>query len=335
GASVPAVRYVRMRAFRPGALEMHSSSWSKTIRVVQSIEQGTPCISKEEYDNPQQTTPGDGREGLLDVHRAMLRFGAARGDVLSVLALPEQDQPDDARRHANRLRTPGAVLNYDEKRTLSYGALYYPWLLGPADDGGRITPMPPDGAACGMIADRTLRDGAWMAPANQALAAVRTVVPPLSSDERADLEISPINTFTETPDGVLTLGTATLARDPDLQPITARRLLILVRRLAQREGPALVFENNTPLLRRRIAEQFDDVLRRLFDRGAFAGARPSDGYRVVVDESVNPPRQVERGRLVVELRVAPARPLKFLTVRLVQRSGQQPAVSEPGTVVAG
>jgi phage tail sheath protein FI len=185
-----------------------------------------------------------------------------------------------------------------------------------------------------MIADRTLRDGAWMAPANTALADVPTVVPPLSSDDRAALGATPINVFVEAPDGVLTLGTDTLARDPDLEPITTRRLLSLVRRLVQREGPALVFENQTPLLRRRVAEQFDDVLRRLFDRGAFAGATPAEGYRVVADERVNPPRQVQRGRLVVELRIAPARPLKFLTVRLVQRSGQRPAVSEPGAGAA-
>ncbi|MEF8795511.1 MAG: helix-hairpin-helix domain-containing protein [Salinivenus sp.] len=330
GTSVPAVRYVRMRAFHPGASRMHSSSWSRTIRVVQSIEQGTPCISKEEYDNPRQNTPGGGREGLLNVQRAMLRFAAARGDVLSVLVLPEQDQPDDARRHATRLRTLGATLDYGEERTLSYGALYYPWLLGSVGDRGQIAPMPPDGAACGMIADRTLRDGAWMAPANAPLADVPTVIPPFTADERTGLEAASINVFAETPDGVLTLDTATLARDPDLEPITTRRLLILVRRLVRREGPPLVFENNSPLLRRRIAEQLDGVLRRLFDRGAFAGATPAEGYRIVADESVNPPRQVERGHLVVELRIAPARPLKFLTVRLVQRSGQRPAVREPG-----
>ena len=326
----PAVRYVRLRARLETDDRTLVGGWSRTVPFVRDLEQRKSCITAQEYDDPGTDTPGGGRDGLIDVQRAMLRFGAARGDVLSVLALPEQDQPDDAHRHVNRLRSPGAVLNYDEERTLSYGALYYPWLLGPVDDGERITPMPPDGAACGMIADRTLRDGAWMAPANQSLATVRTVVPPLSSDERAELGASPLNVFTETPDGVLTLGTATLARDPDLEPITTRRLLILVRRLAQREGPALVFENNTPLLRRRIAEQFDDVLRRLFDRGAFAGATPSEGYRVVTDESVNPPGQVERGRLVVELRIAPARPLTFLTVRLVQRSGQRPTVPQTG-----
>ena len=325
----PAVRYVRLRARRTVGGRTMVGGWSNTVAVTQTLRERAPVVSGAEYDHPQPDTPGRGREGLLDVQRAMLRFSAARGDVLSILALPQHDQPTDARRHVARLQTPGAVLNYGEERTLSYGALYYPWLLGPVGSSARIAPTPPDGAACGMIADRTLRDGAWMAPANIPLADVPTVTPPLAADERARLETSPINAFAETPDGVLTLGTATLSRNSDLEPITTRRLLILVRRLVRREGPALVFENNTPLLRRRIAEQFDDVLRRLFDRGAFAGATPSEGYRIVADDRVNPPRQVERGRLVVELRIAPARPLKFLTMRLVQRSGQRPAVREP------
>jgi len=326
----PAVRYVRLRARRDTGDRTLVGGWSNTVAFVRDLEQKTALIPKQEYDDPTPETPGGGREALLDLQRAMLRFGAARGDVLSVLSLPEHDQPDDARRHVDRLRTPGAVLNADEMRTLSYGALYYPWLLGPVDGGARIVPTPPDGAACGMIADRTLRDGAWRAPANEPLAAVSTVVPPLRSVERAELETSPINVFAEAPDGVLTLGTATLARDPELEPISTRRLLSLICLVVRREGPALVFENHTPLLRRRIAEQLDDLLRPLFDRGAFAGATPSEGYRIVADDRVNPPRQVEQGRLVVELRVAPARPLTFLTVRLVQRSGQRPTVRESG-----
>ena len=333
-ATKPAIRYARVRARRSSGGRPLYSRWTRTIPITHALQRERSLIPKGEYDDPDEESPGTGRAGLYDVHRAMLRFGAARGDVLSVLSLPRHDQPDDARRHAGRLRTPGATLDYGEERTLSYGALYHPWLLGPVDDGARIASMPPDGAACGMIAARTLRDGAWMAPANISLADVPTVVPPLTSDEQAELEASAINAFTEAPDGVLTLGTDTLARDPDLAPITTRRLLILVRRLVRREGPVLVFEDNTPLLRRRLAEQIDDVLRRLFNRGAFAGATPSEGYRIVADERVTPPRQVDRGRVVVELRIAPARPLKFLTVRLVQRSGQHPTVNESGAGAA-
>jgi phage tail sheath protein FI len=262
----------------------------------------------------------------------MLRFGAARGDVVSVLALPEDDEADDARRHSTRLRTPGAVLESEEEKTLSYGALYHPWLLGPEVEGAGVRSTPPDGAACGTIARRTLRDGAWAAPANERVPAVRTVVPPLEKSQQARLADHNVNVFGEEPGGVLTLGASTLARNSDFEPISTRRLLILIRRLTLREGPELVFENNTPLLRRRIAEQFDALLGGLFKRGAFAGATPEEGYRVRTGPSVNPPGQVERGRLVIELRVAPARPMKFLTVRLVQRGNQSPSVVETGAI---
>lgn len=331
-ATTPAVRYTRLRVRRTNGEEALYSPWSRTITIEHALEQKRPLISKEDYNNPDSDTPGGGRSGLYDVHRAMLRFAAARKDVLSVLSLPESDQVDEARRHATRLRTPGAVLETQEENSLSFGALYYPWLLSPVEDGRQLVPTPPGAAACGTIADRTLRDGAWVAPANQSLASTQSVVPPIAADEPADLNARNVNVFAEGPGGIRTLTAATLARNSDLEPISTRRLLSLVRRLALREGPELVFENNTPLLRRRIAEQFDDLLRRLFERGAFAGTRPSEGYRVVTGSSVNPPEEVERGRLVVELRIAPSRPLKFLTVRLVQR-GDGTTVAGEGTAV--
>jgi phage tail sheath protein FI len=50
----------------------------------------------------------------------------------------------------------------------------------------------------------------------------------------------------------------------------------------------------------------------------------------VTDMSVNTQDDQDAGRFIVELRVAPSRPLQFLTVRLVQ-SGGQLSVSEAGT----
>jgi hypothetical protein len=332
GPTTPPVRYGRVRGVREVDGQTLHGAWSRTVAIVRVVHGGNQVVSRETYDDPGAAPPGGGREGLYEVHRAMLRFGAARGDVVSVLALPEDDEADDARRHSTRLRTPGAVLESEEEKTLSYGALYHPWLLGPEVEGAGVRSTPPDGAACGTIARRTLRDGAWAAPANERVPAVRTVVPPLEKSQQARLADHNVNVFGEEPGGVLTLGASTLARNPDFEPISTRRLLILIRRLTLREGPELVFENNTPLLRRRIAEQFDALLGGLFKRGAFAGATPEEGYRVRTGPSVNPPGQVERGRLVIELRVAPARPMKFLTVRLVQRGNQSPSVVETGAI---
>jgi phage tail sheath protein FI len=101
-----------------------------------------------------------------------------------------------------------------------------------------------------------------------------------------------------------------------------RRLLILLRRLAQRDGAEFVFQSNTTGLRYAVQRRFQDILANLFMLGAFAGDTQDEGFRVVTDSSVNLPETVDQGRFIVELRVAPSLPLEFLTVRLVQTGGE-------------
>jgi phage tail sheath protein FI len=55
------------------------------------------------------------------------------------------------------------------------------------------------------------------------------------------------------------------------------------------------------------------------ERGAFAGARSRDAFRVTTDEPPNTRQDADAGRFLAEIRVAPSQPLSFLTVRLVQR----------------
>lgn len=61
--------------------------------------------------------------------------------------------------------------------------------------------------------------------------------------------------------------------------------------------------------------EFEATLGYLFTRGAFVGGTPATSFRVDVSGA---PGDLDAGRLIVELRVAPAQPLAFLTVRLVQ-----------------
>jgi phage tail sheath protein FI len=99
--------------------------------------------------------------------------------------------------------------------------------------------------------------------------------------------------------------------------------MILLRRLALREGPQYVFQPNDASFRRAVARQFQTLLSGLFVSGAFAGSSTSQAFQVVTDSSVNAQQSVDLGRLIVELRVAPSRPMSFLIVRLVQQESQQ------------
>lgn len=323
------VRAVLSATRRPGP-------WSRTVVVPPESQPNLLPVSADEYDAPTTDTPNRGRDGLLDLQRAVLRFCAARGDVLAMLSLPAGDQTEDAQQHLAKLTELGAsasdtgplripALRVSEEQTLSYGAVYHPWLVVRSQEG--IVADPPDGTACGVAARRALQRGAWIAPANVPLKQALALRPDLGP-AGIDLLGSQVNVLSLGPRGVQFEAASTLSPDPRLRPISTRRLLALLLRLARREGPALVFESNTLALRRDAAAVFDRLLLSLFEQGALAGQTAAEAYRVVTDGTVNLPETIERGQLIVEVRIAPAAPLEFILVRLVQRGGQITASTE-------
>lgn len=298
------VYYYRVRA-KGAAL----AGWSRTRRLA------NPGIV-EWLSTPPDEYAG---EVLTELQRAVLRFCAARGDILAILTLPRHYKEEETLGHVEAL---GAV---SDEKILSFGALYHPWVLMGIESGEGIAPgddimryVPPDGTVCGTIAARTLARGAWIAPANQPFQGVAALNPLIRPDYREQLYLEQVNIICNDPRGYLLLSADTLSQDTALQPINVRRLLILLRRLALREGLIYVFQPNTPDFRRRVQYRFERLLGRMYTRGAFSGDSPETSFQVVTDSSVNTSAGLDQGRFIVELKVAPSLPLSFITVRLVQ-----------------
>lgn len=320
-------RYYRVRGIAAG---MHGP-WSNTLRVPGSERSDWVELAASAYD----AAP------LLAVHRALLRLAAARADLLALLALPDHYRADDALDHLARL-TPGGdepealaagvpPLTFGETPALGFGALYQPWIVlrtSGRPEGPSLRRQPPEGAVGGTLAAVALGPGAWRSPANLPLVGVLALEPPVGRDAWARLAAAQINSVLRVPRGFVLLSADTLSGDESLRPIPARRLLTLLRRLAFREGARFAFEPNDRRLRDRARHRLERVLGDLYRRGAFAGATPDAGFRVVADASVNPPDSVDRGRFVVELRVAPAHALHYLTVRLIDGGPGRLAVQE-------
>jgi phage tail sheath protein FI len=133
-----------------------------------------------------------------------------------------------------------------------------------------------------------------------------------------DLQLAQINLVRQEARGFVVMNADTLSNDPDLRLINVRRLLMLLRRLALREGFRYVFEPNDDAFRRLVQRSFEGLLDQMFVRGAFAGTTAATSYQVVTSNTLNTRQSVEEGRLIVELRVAPSLPMSFLTIRLVQ-----------------
>ncbi len=327
------VYYYRVRAQSQGV----SSPWSNTQHFVVWLPHRWSLQPLAHYNN------GD----LLAVQRALLRFCAARGDLLTVLALPQHYREAEVLAHVAAL-TPhlggngehstgaGEVrvmpLTPSEDRVLSYGALYHPWMTTRIEkERGKTTLrcLPPDGAVCGTMAAGAIARGAWVAPANVPMQGVVSLTPALSRQGWASLFEAQVNVVQQEPRGFLLFSAETLSPEAALRPLNVRRLLILLRRLVWREGMAYVFEPNDASFRRLVQRRFAQWLSDLYSRGAFAGNTPASSYQVITDTSINTPTSLEQGRFIVELRVAPSRPMAFLTVRLLQM-GHDALLSQEG-----
>lgn len=262
--------------------------------------------------------------GLLEIQQAIARFAAARGDFVALLSVPKHYRTPELFDHQAQLLSN---LRRDGDNTDSYIALYHPWLVTRALSG-ILLHQPPTGAIAGIMADQSLRRGAWLAPANEVIQGILATVPTLAPTATQALYQAGINPIRQLPRGFMPWGNFTLSNDSDLEALNLRRLLILLRRLAIREGQTYVFAPNSPAFRRRIKQQFEQMLNRLFILGAFAGGDHPSAYQVVIDTSLNTQTSLEKGQLIIELKIAPSRPMTFITVRLIQGDRDQIAVQE-------
>lgn len=297
------------------------SDWSIGLAVKVPAAENWVANSTRDYDS----------DVLFAVQRALLRMCAARGDLFAVLDLPEHYDKDDALTHIATLKaTKGSTsassgiepFSADEAKALSFGAVYHPWLITREDGFEQVRNVPPGGNICGVMAHRAIQRGAWIAPANESLQGVFGLAKAFERESFLDFQDGLVNLVRQEPTGFLVLDSDTLSDDPDLRSINVRRLLSLLRRLALKRGAEYVFEPNDERFRRQVQRGFASLLDIMFTRGAFAGTTPANAYQVVVSDTVNNFQSVEQGRFIVELRIAPSQPLKFVTVRLLQTGGR-------------
>lgn len=256
---------------------------------------------------------------------ALLRTAAGSLDNVALLPMPEGLRASEAAAQV-RLLTDVAGdfarperLGPNEVRTLSYGAIHYGWLLyraGP-DARGALVAGPAEGCVAGQMADLARNLGAWIAPANRAIADCAGVDPQFAPADRLTLQDARINALGPIVRGFAALDAMTLSPEPEWGQLGVRRLMIFLRLVALRRGEPLVFESNGDRLRRALEREFSQMLGDMQRRGAFASG--PQGWRLAVQTT-----QADRdnGRIIAEIGVAPSQPLRFLTFRLVQQGAR-------------
>ncbi len=279
---------------------------------------------------PDLTSVADfDRHPLLAIHRALIGFCQARADVVGILTLPLHFEKRECIEWQETLRQnlglPRRGSLFDDVRDiadLSYAAVYHPWLLmSDASSPDRLQRVPADGAVCGMMAAREHARQVWVAPANEPLQGVLGLVPSFCTDDWAELFDLQFNLIRPEPKDFRTMSAHTLSDERALLQVSVRRLMILLRKAVLDRGMDFVFETNHERFREGVRVAFLNLLRFMFERGAFSGPTPETAYRVVTDASVNPPQSIEQGRFVAQIQVAPSQPMEFITV-LLTRTGE-------------
>jgi hypothetical protein len=249
-----------------------------------------------------------------------------RWRVLLLLNVPLELDPADGRYHgpsvakAKTWRQELAALGEDPEK-MSCAALYFPWLV----PQGRIeTELPPTPFVAGVIARRDLLRGPHVSPANETLRGV--VAPTRKIDERVNGELyePPSNINVLRPFrgfGIQVWGARTLSSDKWLRYVAVRRCLSAIERRAVAALQPLVFEPNSPVLWLQISQVMLSILLPISESGALRGSRPEESFYIRCDASVNPPEEVEAGRLVCEVGVAIAAPAEFIVFRIGRREG--------------
>jgi Bacteriophage tail sheath protein len=231
--------------------------------------------------------------------------------------------------HAERMRYRFAVLDPEPGQTAdevaalrerldsSYAALYYPWVRAPDPVANAEIGLPPSGYVAGIYARTDAGRGVFRAPANEPLESALGLEVLLSDDDAERLNARGINPLRQFQDGdVRVWGARTVSSDPEWKYVNVRRYFVYLEHSIDRGTQWTVFEPNGETLWTRVRTSISGFLLNEFRAGALAGDRPDDAFFVKCDRSTMTQDDLDNGRLICLVGVAPIRPAEFVIIRI-------------------
>lgn len=225
---------------------------------------------------------------------------------------------------------PGASINqirsFRGNFDSPYAALYHPWIEildpnGPPAPGVPTPtfPLPPSGFVAGIYARSDITRGVFKAPANEVVYGLTKFESNINQGRDEVLNPENINALRFFPDrGNRVWGARTLSSDPDWLYVNVRRLFIYLEHSIDKGTQWVVFEPNNEALWRNITRTIKDFLEVQWRNGALLGATPDEAYFVQCDRSTMSQNDLDNGRLICLIGVAPVKPAEFVIFRIGQ-----------------
>ncbi|MFN7978525.1 MAG: phage tail sheath subtilisin-like domain-containing protein [Vicinamibacterales bacterium] len=202
-------------------------------------------------------------------------------------------------------------------------ALYFPRVLM-ADplDATRVAAVAPCGAIAGIMARTDSARGVWKAPAGSdaTLVGATGLSLPITDAENSQLNPLAVNCLRVFNGHGVVWGSRTLmgadALASEWKYVPVRRLALFIEESVARGTRWATFEPNEASLWTRVRQSAEMFLHGLFTQGALAGRTPREAYVVRCGLDTMTQDDIDNGRLVCEIGIAPLKPAEFVIIRI-------------------
>jgi uncharacterized protein len=233
--------------------------------------------------------------------------------------------------HCERMRYRIAVLDSGDGQTISgvremrarldskHAALYYPWVVAMDPVTQSEIALPPSGFVAGIYARNDRTRAVYKAPANEVVTGALRFETMLNRSQQEVLNPEGINCFRYLEGrGHRLWGARTISSDPEWKYVNLRRYFAYLERSIDVGTQWAVFEPNGERLWGNVRRTIEDFLFNEFQIGALLGDKPERAYFVKCDRSTMTQNDLDNGRLVCLIGVAPLRPAEFVIFRIGQ-----------------
>jgi phage tail sheath protein FI len=214
--------------------------------------------------------------------------------------------------------------------TSKYGAFYFPWIRVLDPVSGVPIEIPPGGHIAGIYARSDIERGVHKAPANEVIRGL--YLDPQNPASGLQFQFSKGHQDILNPRGVnvlrnfpgrgnLVWGARTTTLDPDWKYVNVRRLFIFVEESIEEATQWVVFEPNDEPLWARVRRTVSDFLTRLWMDGMLQGRTKEEAYFVRCDRTTMTQADIDNGRLIILIGIAPVKPAEFVIFRIGQWTG--------------
>ncbi|HIX65546.1 MAG TPA: phage tail sheath subtilisin-like domain-containing protein [Candidatus Anaerotruncus excrementipullorum] len=213
------------------------------------------------------------------------------------------------------------VAEFRDMYDTSYGAIYHPWLEMFDPLAKRSAYFPPSGAMAGIYARTDNERGVHKAPANEIVRGCTGLSCNYNEGEQDILNPKGVNLIRSfTGRGIRVWGARTMSSNGLWKYLNVRRLFIYVEESIKANTNWVVFEPNSEVLWGRVTRTIEMFLATCWRDGALAGSSPSEAFFVECGPTTMTQDDIDNGRLICNIGIAPVKPAEFVIFRITQHT---------------